>query len=114
MCVCSFLYTMCVYTHNIIRFSMSEARQKRIVRPQVTLFVDDLGGAFLNCSWTSSTPTHVLDPVVTWYRVAGGSFKPVSDRQTLKVGSDVFAGSTVCNRQSSGKTVIIRVTMWLQ
>ncbi|KAK7507217.1 hypothetical protein BaRGS_00001152, partial [Batillaria attramentaria] len=73
-------------------------------KPIISTYVDDNGGAYVNCSWKPVDPSPNLgvDFVVTWYDEVLETLQPILVGPALKLGQDVFAGTTVvCGVQLS-------------
>ena len=67
-----------------------------IDRPFITTYVDDAGGAYVNCSWKPLSAVADVGFVVTWYDAdVWDSLQPILLGPALKLGTDVFAGTTV-------------------
>ena len=68
----------------------------QIDRPFITTYVSDTGNAFVNCSWKPLFPSADVEFVITWYDAdVYGTLQPILLGPALKLGADVFAGTTV-------------------
>ena len=81
------------YKRNLLPFAAADVQ---IDRPFITTYVSDTGAAYVNCSWKPLSPTADVDFVVTWYDAdVFDSLQPILLGPALKLGTDVFAGTTV-------------------
>ena len=75
-------------------------------KPFITTYVDEEGAAYVNCTWKPVATTGDVSYVITWYDAdVLDVMLPILVGPALRLGADVFAGTTVRRAEGSRKRI---------